>query len=305
MSPNFDEARTQAFWNAVRSFLLGRPNRLLSWDEVQDKLELHGQLYVGVESVPIAKIVGSVERYTDFDRAFLPKRAELKDRWDSISKAFYHSSRPPPIELYRVSDAYFVIDGHHRISVARRMGVEFIDAEVIEVQSAVPLTSDIQASDLEALGERAHFLERTQLDALRPGHGIEPTVADGYRRLLEHIAIHRYHMEQEQGQKVAEEEAVGDWYDQLYRPLVQIMRQRDIMAHFPRRSEADLYLWIMEHQQHLQDMCGPQVSREAAAEHFASHRSERPLERAAQAVQDLFDEPVCDLVIEEKDTDNE
>jgi hypothetical protein len=299
MSSNFEEARTEAFWNAIRSFLTGRPNRLLAWEEVQDKLDLRDQVYRGVQSVPIAKIIGSVERYQDFDRAFLPKRDKLKGRWDSISSAFYRGTSPPPIELYKVGDAYFVIDGHHRVSVAKRMGVKFIDAEVTEVESAVPLTPEIDASDLKILGERARFLKRTHLDEICPEYEIKPTVAGSYRRLLEHIVTYHYHVKLETGKEIPEDKAVRAWCNELYIPLVEIIRQNGVLDHFPNRTETDLYLWIIDHQHHLQELCGPGVSHTAAAQHFTSHRSGRPLERAVQTIQGLFDDPVCELIVEE------
>ena len=283
----FGTARRKAFWNEILSLLSGRPNRLLSWDEVRDKLGIRGQVYRGMQTVPVDKIIGSVGRYRDFDRVFLPTQDRTADRWRSIARAHYDDVSLPPVKLYKIGDAYFVLDGNHRVSVARERGVEFVDAEVIEAGTRVPVTADLDAGDLEIKGEYTRFLERTRLDELRPDQRIEFTIGGGYDRLLEHIAVHRYFMGLERQRFILEDEAVCDWYDNLYLPLVRIIREKDVLADFPGRTEADLYLWIMDHQHYLRERFGPGVEAEQAAEHFADHYTTRPIKRVLHAVQDL------------------
>jgi len=276
---DFFEARRRAFWNEVFSFLGGRSNRLLSWDEVRGKLGLRGQVYRGVQAVPLNKIIGSVGRYRDFDRVFLPTQDRTADRWRSIARAHYDDVSLPPVKLYQVGDAYFVLDGNHRVSVARERGMEFVDAEVIEAKPKVPVTAELDADDLEIKGEYTRFLERTRLDKLRPDQRIEFTIGGGYERLLQHIAVHRYFMGLEQERFIPEDEAVCDWYDNLYLPMVRIIREKDILTDFPGRTEADLYLWIMDHQHYLREQWGPGVETTQAAEHFADHYTTRPVKR--------------------------
>ena len=127
------------------------------------------------------------------------------------------------MKLYKVGEAYFVLDGNHRVSVAREQGAEYLDAEVLEVTRAGE--PDMDADDLEIKGEYADFLERTRLDELLPGRQIEFTSAGGYARLLEHIAVHRYFLGLEPAPD-AEDEAVLAWYYDLYRPLVRIIREQ-------------------------------------------------------------------------------
>jgi len=260
-------ARRKAGLRALLAALTGRPNRLLRWDEVQDKLRIGGRIDRGLQTVPIEKIVGSVNRYRDFDRAFLPTQDVTADRWKAISRAYYAEEALPPVTLYKVGEVYFVVDGNHRVSVARQRGQEFIDAEVIEAQARVPLTPDMDAADLEIAGEYAEFLERTRFDELFPGEELRPTIAGGYHRLLEHIAVHRYFMGIEQQREIGEAEAVRDWYLNVYRPLVAIIRERELLKDFPRRSEVDLYLWIMEHWHYLREN-GVQLSAEEAVAQF-------------------------------------
>ncbi len=285
---DFHTARRKAFWREVFSFLGGRPNRLLSWREVCDKLGVRGQIYRGMQTIPLDRIIGSVGRYLDFDRAFLPTQGITADRWRSIARAHYADVSLPPVKLYKIGDAYFVLDGNHRVSVARERGVAFVDAEVIEAAARVPVTAQMDAGDLEIKGEYARFLEQTRLDELRPDQQVEFTIGGGYEQLLEHIAVHRYFMGLEQQRFIPEDEAVSDWYDNVYTPLVRITREQDVLADFPHRTEADLYLWIMDHQHYLRERFGPGVETERAAEHFADHYTTRPLRRIVHAVRDLL-----------------
>jgi hypothetical protein len=285
---DFVTARRKAFWNDVVSLLRGCSNRLLSWDKVRDKLGIRGQVYQGMQTVPVAQVIGSVGRYHDFDRAFLPRQGNTADRWRSIAKAHYNEISLPPVKLYKIGEAYFVLDGNHRVSVARERGVEFIDAEVIEATTRVAVTSELDADDLEIKGEYTRFLERTRLDELRPAQEIEFTIGGGYGRLLEHIAVHRYFMGMEQEAFVSEDDAVCDWYDRLYLPLVHVIRAKDILADFPGRTEADLYLWIMDHKHYLCEQLGAGIDTAGAAEHFAEHYTTRPLKRMAHAVRHLL-----------------
>ena len=254
---------------------------------MRGKLGVRGQVYRGVRAVPVDKIIGSVGRYRDFDRVFLPTQDRTADRWRSIACAYYDEVGLPPVKLYKIGDAYFVLDGNHRVSVAREQGIEFVDAEVIEARARVPVTADLDADVLEIKGEYVRFLERTRLDELRSGQRLEFTIGGGYERLLEHIAVHRYFLGLEQQCFIPEDEAVGDWYDHVYLPLVRIIREKDILADFPGRTEADLYLWIMDHQHYLREQFGPGVQTELAAEHFADHYTTRPVKRILHAVQDL------------------
>jgi len=282
---DFSAARRKAFWNEILSLLRRRPNKLLSWDEVRHKLQVRGRIYRGMQTVPVSKIIGSVGRYQDFDRVFLPTQDETAARWCSIDRAHYNDVSLPPVKLYKIGEAYFVLDGNHRVSVARERGVEFVDAEVTEAETRVPVTAELDASDLEIKEEYARFLERTHLDELRPDQRVEFTIAGGYDRLLEHIAVHRYFMGLEQERFISEDEAVCDWYDNLYLPLVRIIREKNVLKDFPGRTEADLYLWIMDHQHYLRERFGPSVEMEQAAEHFADHYTTRLLKRILHVVQ--------------------
>lgn len=263
---DFARARSKAFLNDILGFLSRRPRRLLPYDQVKEKLHIGGPIHRGVRTVEIARIVGSVNRYMEFDHAFLPLNNRLANRWQSVDRAFYEDISLPPVVLYKVGEVYFVVDGHHRVSVARQQGQEFIEAEVRECHVKVPVEPDLRPEDLEVLGARVEFLERTGLDRLRPDAVVEVTIPDGYSRILEHIAVHRYFMGLDEHRDISDEEAVTHWYDTVYLPIVEVIRERGILKEFPGRTEGDLYVWILDHQHYLfnhgQDLSPPDVAAE-------------------------------------------
>jgi hypothetical protein len=248
---DFARARFKAFLNRVRGMLAGQPATLLSYDEVKEKLRLGGPIYRGIRTIPLDKIAGSLNRYHQFDRLFLPLEDQIANRWENIDRAFYQEISLPPIVLYKVGDVYFVVDGHHRVSVAREQGQEFIEAEVREATTKVNITPELKPEDLEILGEKVEFLERTGLDRIRPKARIILTIPDGFDRMLEHIAVHRYFMGLDLQRDITDEEAVAHWYDKVYLPIVGVIHRSGILREFPGKTEADLYLWILDRQRYL------------------------------------------------------
>src|SRR5262249_54752575 len=146
--------------------------------------------------IPVNAIVGSVGRYTDFTRSFLPRNESDQTRWARVKLAIDDpgGTGVPPIDVYKVGEAYFVLDGNHRVSVARQEGVEYIQAHVIEVKTDFSLTPDIQPDDLIIKAEYAEFLAKTDFATLRSGVDLSVSVPGQYEVLLEHIEVHRYFM---------------------------------------------------------------------------------------------------------------
>ncbi len=272
---DFSRARFKAALGQFLTMIRNRPNELLSFEAVKRSLKIFGQHYLGVRSVRVADIIGSATlRYHDFDRAFLPTQDFTESRWRKIDEAYYRAKNLPPVQLYKAGKAYFVRDGHHRVSVARDRGQEFIDAEIIEVKTRVPLTPALLASDLEIVGEYDEFIEKSRIDKIRPRHSIRFSEPGGYARLLEHIAVHRYFMGLEQNRRIPWDQAVESWYDNLYMPTVQAIREYELLKEFPDRTEADLYLWITDHHYYLSQR-DEKIALEDAALDFAQHYSQR------------------------------
>ena len=266
---DFQQARFKAFFNRIWASLSGQRANLLSYDEIKEKLHIGGPIYRGVQTVRVEQIAGSLNRYHEFDRVFLPAHDKLASRWQSVNRAFYQDISLPPVVLYKVGQVYFVVDGHHRVSVARKQGQIFIEAEVRECSTRVNITPDLKPEDLEIIEDKVHFLERTALDTLKPDAYIKLTIPDGFDRMLEHIAVHGYFMGLDLKRDITDEEAVIDWYDNVYTPVIQVIRETGILREFPEKTEGDLYLWVLDHQHYLAEEEGvPLQPPEEAARLF-------------------------------------
>lgn len=280
----FDKARRQALFGSILSIISGRSDELLPFEEVRRQLKARQTISRGLQQIPLDKIVGSVGRYRDFTRAFLPRGTIDRERWARLDQALNRLEPIPPIEVYQVGDVYFVRDGNHRVSVARANGLTHIDAYVTEVPIKVPLEPDDDLDDLIIKAEYVDFLGQTKLDQLRPEAKIEFTTPGRYQDLIEHIQVHRYFLAQERSEDVPWEEAVTSWYDNLYLPVVEVIRREGALEQFPGRTEADLYLWIMNHLHYLREQYGPAVDPELAASDFAHQFTSRPLPKAVKAI---------------------
>jgi uncharacterized ParB-like nuclease family protein len=275
---DFEASRRRAFWHEVRAVMSGRARTLLSFHDVMRAARMTGQIERGVQEIPLSRIKGSEGRSRDFDAYFLPLNPRLRERWMRVEALMLQGAPMPPIEVYKVADTYFVKDGHHRVSVARRLGQETIDAHVIEVRTRAPLGSEVDARELLRAAEYASFLERTQLDRLRPAARLECRELGNYDLIFEHILGHRYFMSLERGHEVPQTEAVADWYDSVYRPVMDVVRRHRIAELFPDWTEADLYLAVTRCWLELSaegQSSGPEVAGAALAE-GAAKRPARP-----------------------------
>ena len=266
---DFQRARFKAFMHRVWDSLSGHRTTLLSYEDIKEKLHIGGPIYRGVQTVRVDQIAGSLNRYHEFDRVFMPASNTLSARWQSVNRAFYEDVSLPPVVLYKVGQVYFVVDGHHRVSVARKQNQLFIDAEVRECSTRVNITPDIRPEDLEIIHDKVRFLERTSLDKLKPEANIKLTIPDGFERMLEHIAVHHYFMGLDWKRDISEEEAINHWYDHVYMPIVRVIRETNIIKEFPDKTEGDLYLWVLDHQHYLESQEGmPLQPPDAAARDF-------------------------------------
>ena len=266
-----EKVRSRAFWNKILRSLRGVDNELLPFSAVQS-LHPNAESYGGTRPILISQIVGSVDRYRDFDHYFLPKVSHTLDRWAGIRQAGLEGKELPPIQVYEVGDIYFVKDGHHRVSVARNAGQKYIDAEIIELSVPVAPSTTDSLKDFIIKGEYADFLEQTKLDKLKPDHlPILFTVTGRYDVLIGHINTRKYFLGHNLERDVSWEEAVVSWHDRLYARVVEQIRKYDVLKRFPGRTEADLYLWIMDHRYNLTQQFGEDVGSEEATKNFADN----------------------------------
>jgi len=262
---DFQRARRRAALRSVVAKLLGTSDRLLPYEEVRRRLRAVEGSGATLQDVPLDAIIGSVGRYQDFTREFLPLVDEDKGRWVGVRLAMTGMEGVPPVELYRIGDAYFVKDGNHRVSVARQLGAKTIQAWVTPVYSRVPLGPDADAEAIALAGSYAAFLEETGIDHLRPGADLRLTEPLRYPSLLEHISVHRYFMGIDEDRPVSWEEAVAHWYDTVYLPVAEAIEEHDLLARFPGRTVTDLYLFLSDHRARLErefgwTLEGPQLA---------------------------------------------
>ena len=281
----FDAARRAALMSDLIRPMLGRPVDLISFADVREHLGLASFVDRGIREVKLERIVGSLERSRDFNRAFLPREESLRKRWEDVLRLAEGPKGFPPIDLYQVGDLYFVVDGHHRVSVARSMGGATIEARVREFTTPVQLGPETDLADL------ARVLRQRGRDEFLAATGIEPEFADeltasdvdAYSRLLEHIEVHRYFLGLEDKRDVTWSEAVASWRWSVYRPMIEAIRACGVLGDFPGHTETDLYLFTMDHLHALREQFGPGVSPERGVEELErrtpQHRRRRRASR--------------------------
>jgi hypothetical protein len=245
----FDTARRRAFWRAVarvpgRYHTLGLP----ALGQVLNAARFETQASRGVQEILLGRIVGTVSaaKRTDFDSAFLPLARRQRERWARLY-AFMSAGYGdvPPIEVYQLEDSYYVIDGHHRVSIARALGRDRIEAKVTEIKTRAPIGSDLSRPGLQHVADYARFLEKTGLDRVRPQARVALIGFGRYDELHAHIVGHKYFVSLEQHRDVPFEVAAASWYDNVFVPVNQLVRKHGIVERMRRKSTpVDAYLAI-------------------------------------------------------------
>jgi hypothetical protein len=272
MSSDFNAARRAGLMTDLMAFLAGRPTDLLPFETVRRELGLRHLVDRGIQEVPLDRIVGTLGRPGEFNRAFLPRDEALKDRWDRLMDLAEGPHGFPPVELYKVGHAFFVVDGHHRVSVAKALGAPSIEAHVTEFLTPVPLEPGVSLEDVLLRSGLAAFLEATHLTPETPDE-YRVTVPDGYARLIDHIRVHGYYKGIEEGRDLPWREEVASWRDHVYLALIEIIRKSGILEEFPGRTETDLYLFVMDHLHSLRERYhNPAMPAEEAMEDFEQTR---------------------------------
>ena len=238
--------RRQALRHLARRVRDEDTQELLPLKEVTDRLRLFDQAYVGIRSIPVGSIVGTLDRSDAFDREFLPRRPDVKDRWKRVERSFPGGDFPP-IQVYEVDGRYFLVDGHHRVAIARQRGVEFIDAEVTRIRTRFPLPAGADIPGIIHTEQERLFMEASGLGAARPEARIEFSRPQGYLELFDHIKVHGYHLMQERGAVLPPEQIAGDWYDWLYLPTVAAAHAAGLREILSNATDGDLYLAVQQH----------------------------------------------------------
>lgn len=261
------KAAMQRFWAGIR----GRSLDLLPYDEISTKLRAVSRTDRGIKQVPLKDIVGSVNRIQDFDRNFLPLRDDDIYRWAGVKTAMTSplAKGVPPVSLYQIGDAYFVLDGNHRVSIAKEMGMETIEAYVTEIKTKVPISRTLTSDELVQKAAYVNFLEDTKIDQILPGVDFSLHLIENYPLLKEHINVHQYYMGIEKNRPVSFEEAVRHWYETLYSPVTAIIESSGLHHALRDLTVTDLYLWLLDQQNALQSDLGIELKPENVLDYAA------------------------------------
>ena len=271
---DFRSARRKANIQSLLSWMRGESELLLSFEDVSQKIRLSGRNIPYLDEIPMDAIIGSVGRYQDFNRKFFPLHDSDAHRWTSV-KIAHEQEGLPPIEVYKIGEAYFVMDGNHRVSIARQLKMDTIEAYVTEYKTRVPLHPDDDIDAIIMKVELSELLDETKLDTKYPELDFKVTVPGRYRELKEHIMVHRYYIGIEKNREISIEEAVDSWVNNIYLPVVRLIRQLGMLREFPNRTETDLYLFLKKHQSELAEGLGWDVELEQVAEDATQRFSPR------------------------------
>jgi hypothetical protein len=215
-------------------------NLILPFDEVVSALGRRGERRLGLQVIRLDTIVGTVDSGRDFDRRFRPTSGRVRERWERLALAQRRGEPIPPIEVYRIGDMHFVVDGHHRVSVAMATGATTIEAYVTEVLTQLPPTGIRGRRDLLVKSYERIFRARVPLP---PAALARITVSDpwSYAELGEAVEAWGFRYMQDQGRFLDRAEVARHWYSQEYVPVVRMMRAADLIG---SRTEAEAYMRV-------------------------------------------------------------
>jgi hypothetical protein len=221
---------------------------LLELDQAEQRLRPFGRRHLGVDAIPVGSIIGTDSRASDFDRDFRPLRPELRSRRQRVAEHF-PDGQFPPIVVSKLGDAYFVLDGHHRVAEARRLGMATIDADVTELRAFWQLGPD--ADVLELLHGEQHriFMEESGLaEAAPPDVCISFSRLTAYRELLGSVESHGYRLMRKHGRLLEPSEVAADWYERVYLGAFELFDREGLE---PQATRGDLFLCVQERRREL------------------------------------------------------
>lgn len=251
---DFSRARVHAMISRIQNFMNVDRDKLLSFNSVKEIVRPKTEVYRGMREVEIKLIVGSEGRYLDFNKFFFPRSEFLRKRWQRVDEAHLTNITLPPIQLYEIGGVYFVRDGNHRVSVAKAKGAEYIDAEVISLSTEIPIEPSMSHLELrEAVirYEKKLFYEKTGFGELTNDYGLDFSRTGRYDAIYKHILVHKYYLNQRRKHEIDFGDALLSWYNNVYSPIIEIIQEENMPRMFPKRTPADMYVWIVKHWDNL------------------------------------------------------
>jgi len=247
---DFKRARMREFIQRIKNVGKKERNELLSLEYVRNMLKPENETYIGLQEIPVSKIIGSEGRFQDFNKQFLPKYNFLEDRWKSVDKAYHSDIILPPISVYKIGDYFFIRDGNHRISVAAAQGMYYVDAEVVELNTKIPLTEEMTSKDLKTQVikyEKQLFYSEFDITKIIDPFFLNFTSVGCYEKIVIHIIEHRFYMDEFSEVDSSLEVAITSWYENLFLPIIEAVQENNLLENFPDRTYGDFYLWAIKH----------------------------------------------------------
>lgn len=240
---DFLRARRRQVLSRLAAWLRRSPddvNIMLPFDEVVTALGRTGERRLGLQVINLDTIVGSVDRSREFDRRFRPTSGQVRERWQRLALAQRRGESIPPIEVYRVGDMHFVLDGHHRVSVAHALGLKTIDAYVTEVLTRLSPGGIRYRGDLLVKDYRRIFLDRVPLvgEARKAITLVDPW---DYAELAESVEAWGFRLMQDEGVYLDRPTVAQRWHDEEFIPVVRMLRQAGMIE---TQTEAEAYMWV-------------------------------------------------------------
>ena len=239
----FSEAQSayKKFLKSSRGILglnFKKQENLKSFAEVQKEENAYNSVNLGIKEIPLGKIVGSVEKYSYFDKNFVPKNNIVKQRWISIYTAYMAETMLPPVILYKIKDDYYVYDGNHRVSVAKFLNFASIEAEVEEF---LP-TKDTK--DKVIYREHMFFEKETGIEGIILSEPIK------YKYLREEIESYTNLLSKRRNKEFTLKEGATKWYKEVFLPIKVLLEENNI-EESQKKNINDIFMFLLDHKYYL------------------------------------------------------
>lgn len=239
----FSEAQSayKKFLKSSRGILglnFKKQENLKSFAEIQKEENAYNSVNLGIKEIPLGKIVGSVEKYSYFDKNFVPKNNIVKQRWISIYTAYMAETMLPPVILYKIKDDYYVYDGNHRVSVAKFLNFASIEAEVEEF---LP-TKDTK--DKVIYREHMFFEKETGIEGIILSEPIK------YKYLREEIESYTNLLSKRRNKEFTLKEGATKWYKEVFLPIKVLLEENNI-EESQKKNINDIFMFLLDHKYYL------------------------------------------------------
>jgi hypothetical protein len=260
---DWGHARRELLLKEVVCFFKGCSVDLQSFEEVRKSKDLTCYVDRGLLEIPLDNIRGSVGRYRDFSETFLPRNDHMRERWEQVDVAM-RQGKTPPIEVYQVGETYYVMDGNHRVSIAKQRRMDTIAAYVMEFTQEENIDDPRDFEEALILREGAAFLEQVGAENQKKARAIVLTCAGCYQTLADQIETYRQGYEASWYQPMTYAEAFAAWHKEVYAPAVNAIRENDLLVRLPQRTEGDLFVWTWQNNQSLEALSDSDLSTPAS-----------------------------------------